>query len=219
WRLRTDYTRQQAPDLWLDSTYSFMLYHIMRSEIHEDAKVTIFIDYDADLQYEAPAELVYTGYTRWNGYNLHGSFTIPPNALPDVPTGMRVILNNNVNANLPSDEGCGVYTSGETEDYVVVIRSQQTNVNTVRSIGHYTVFPNPTEGRVTVSFTVLKGVEDAQISVTNMVGSEVMRKEIGALQGGSTYQEHMDLTGLSAGVYTVSLQAGDQRLIRKLVVQ
>jgi hypothetical protein len=218
-RMRTDYTRQLPSELWIDSTYTFSLYHIMRSPTHADAKVTIFIDFDADMQYDIPQELVYTGYTSANNFTITGNLTVASNALPDLLTGMRVILNNDVAPNLPSDEGCGVYESGETEDYVVIIRSPLTSVNTISNISHYTLFPNPTDGRFTVSYTTQKSLEDATVTITNVVGTKIYEQHYGRRQGSTTFHEELDLSDMASGVYFVELKADNQKMIRKIVIQ
>ncbi len=219
WRLRTDYTRQPSPDLWVDSTYSFTLYHILNSATHADAKVTIFIDFDADMHYDIPAERAFTGFTSASGYLLNGTVTIPHNALPDLPTGMRVILNNDIGANPASDSACGIYTSGETEDYVVVIRSPLTSVNNVKKIGHFNLFPNPNDGHFSISFSTGKHVENTKLTVTNVVGVKIIEKEYGKRETSSTFHEELNLSTVAKGVYFVELQADQERIVRKVVVQ
>lgn len=219
YRMRTDYTRQPSPELWIDSTYSFDLYHIMRSTIHADAKITVFVDFDADLQYDIPQELVYTGYTASNNYVISGSFTVPSNALPDIPTGMRVILNNDVGPNVPSDQACGAYESGETEDYVVIIRSPQTSVSDVRKMGHFNLFPNPTSGKFTVSYTTKEVIEEATLTVTNVMGAKILEQQLGKRAGNATYHDELDLSNRARGVYFVELKTDHERMTRKVVVQ
>lgn len=220
WRMRTDYTRLPMPELWVDSSYDFTLYHIISSSVHADAKVTIFIDFDADMHYDSPIERVYTGYTSASGYLLNGSIQVPHNALPDIPVGMRVIINNDVAPNSPSDDGCGNYYSGETEDYVVIIRSPLTSGLPIpKSIGHYSLFPNPTSGRFTVSFMTLKSIDEITVTVTNVLGEKIQEKSYGRHAGGATFQEPLNLSEAAKGVYFVELKADQEKIIKKIVVQ
>lgn len=218
WRMRTDYTQQTPPDLWIDSTYNFSLYHIMSSNNHADAKVTIFIDFDADKQYDIPAERVFTGYTSATNFNITGNITIAPNALPDLPVGMRVILNNDIGVNGPSDSACGTYISGETEDYVVIIRSPLTSVPSTNSIGYMNIFPNPTDGRFTISYKLGKQVNETQVRVTDVTGSVVWEQVYGQKTTG-TFSEQIDMEHLAKGVYFVELRADKEKMIRKIVLQ
>jgi len=219
WRRHTDYTNQPAPELWIDSTYQFSLYHIMRSATHQDAKVTIFIDFDADLEYDIPGELVYTGYTAATNFNIMGSLTIAHNALPDLPTGMRVILNNDVGPNLPSDIGCGEYTSGETEDYVVIIRSPLTGVSTVNNIGYMNLFPNPADDRFTLSYKMQHGVRQTTVTVADITGKKLWEQDYGGKGMGGTFSEQITLSGIAQGVYFVTLRADNETMVRKLIIK
>src|SRR5690606_25898083 len=95
-------------------------------------------------------ERLWTGFTTSTYFTVVDSITIPTYAIPGVLTGMRVILNNNTAPNVPSDSACGPYTSGETEDFVVMFHNPSnpywpTSVNNVSNISSFYVYPNPTD--------------------------------------------------------------------------
>jgi hypothetical protein len=220
YRLGTDYTPAAPPELWIDSTYTFSVYHIMRSVAHADAKVTLFIDFDADKVYEAN-ELVYTGYTGASNYVLVDSFRVPPIAVPNVPTGMRVILNNNTGPNVPSDSACGLYTSGETEDYMVIIRSALLGVQELKEgIRQVVVFPNPAKNHFTINYRTGGGaVSKVTLRVTDMTGVVVSENTYGTRSGNTVFSETIDMSNKARGIYFVELRTDDQRIVRKLVIQ
>ncbi len=217
---RQDYTDRQPIEIVRDSAYQFTVYHTMRSAIHGDAKITIFLDYNNDKEYNTPDERVYTGFTTIGNHTVIDNVVVPLTAIVDVPTGMRVILNNDIGPNVPSDEGCGTYTSGETEDYIVIFRKkvpQSINENTV-SLNGFGLHPNPTNGKFMVQFSSADKVSDLRVRVTNLTGQEVYSEDYGSHNGGFFSQE-LSIEGQPSGVYFVELQADGQQLIRKLILQ
>jgi hypothetical protein len=218
-RQRTDYTNVAQTNLWADSTYAVNVFHTMRASQHQNAKVTLFIDYDNDLQYDIPRERVLTGYSTANNWFLIGSVTIPHDSIiTDLPTGMRVIINEDMNPNSASDNGCGTYISGETEDYVVILRNQfSTGVNTASLVRDIALYPNPTTGRTLVTFRTSIPVKDVQLVVTDLTGRVLSQQ---SYDGSSTQvRAEVDLTGQARGVYFVEVRANGEKLVKKLVVQ
>jgi hypothetical protein len=226
-RGRTDYTGTTPPiELWADSTYDLEIYHILRAMNHKDARVTLFMDFDNDLKYEsAPgpglqSERVYSGYSGINSWFMTGQVTIPSQQIiTNVPTGMRLIINENVGPNIPSDEACGRYISGETEDYVVTFRKVggTQGVSGIGSLRSLSLYPNPTTGSATVAYSASKPVKELQITVTNMTGQVVLRQDFTA--PGREFQTTLDLSDRPRGFYFIELRADGEKLVRKLVVQ
>ncbi|MBS1589294.1 MAG: T9SS type A sorting domain-containing protein [Bacteroidetes bacterium] len=223
---RTDYTKLDTLHLWLDSTYQIMVYHTLRTGFHGDAKVTLFMDLNNNLKYDISNtvynEHIWTGFTTATYFTIIDSITIPHYAIPGVLTGMRLILNNNTGPNAPSDSACGPYTSGETEDYIVMFHDKSnpywpTGVKNIGNIADLYVYPNPTEGNFTVSFETKKAVEKATITVTNITGQQLMKRNIS--KPGTKFSENFNITHLAQGVYIVELNADNERQIRKLVVK
>lgn len=219
YRARTDYTRIPTPELWVDSTYEFIVYHITKSPVPANAKVTLFIDYNANMQYDIPQERVWTAYTGVGvgAFTATTNITIPPNVITNVPTGMRVIINNNTDPNVPSDEACGTYQSGETEDYVVIFRSPVTYVNTHKNIQWMNIFPNPTNGKFTVDLSMQKSVNELNIKVTHMTGQLVSAQQYRDVS--SQFSRELDLSALPRGVYIVEVTADNERQIGKVILK
>jgi len=220
YRSRTDYTKAGDVELWTNTTYPFLFYHIMRASVHHDAKITMFMDFNNDLQYNITptySERIFTGYATASNFTVTGNITIPPYAIPNVKTGMRVIINNNTDPNIPSDSACGPYTSGETEDFVVIFRDSSLSVPHTGNISQLYVYPNPTEGRFSITFTALKAVDQAVVTITNIMGQKIREIEYG--NAGREFTREIDLSGMAKGVYLVELRADNERLVRKVIVR
>jgi len=204
--------------LAIDSTYAVGVYHILRSRTHGDAKVTMFIDYNNNLRYDIPQERVWTGYTTATDWFITTLLTIPSTVIGGVPTGMRLIINNNVAPNVPSDSACGVYISGETQDYVVQFDNVwPTSVGTISGLENLEMYPNPTIGKFNVNFTANKTINKLQINVSNMTGQQVIQRSYTNTSG--QFNAELDMTDQPRGIYFVEFVADGERMIRKLVVR
>jgi hypothetical protein len=226
-RARTDYTKDSVIHMYLDSTYQLLVFHTMSSATHADAKVTLFIDLNSDGLYNITSnpftnERIWTGFTSSTYFTLVDSITVPTYGIPGVLTGMRLILNNNVAPNAPSDSACGPYNSGETEDYVVMLHNAANpwpplGVNNINNVNNFYVYPNPSNGRFYVRFDATRPVDEATLTVTNVTGQQVVGKQI--LNPGKKMLEEINISGLAPGVYMVELKADNERFVRKLIVK
>jgi len=214
---RTDYTDIDPIEIYTDSSYRFTVYHTMPVVQHGDAKVTIFMDFNNNHKYDIPSERIYTGFTNIGNHTLIDNVIVPRNAIVNVPTGMRVILNNNVGPNIPSDEACGPYLSGETEDYLLIFRQKGLGINDTKTLNGFSVHPNPTSGKFYVQFNTNADVSDVVVRVTNVTG-QLIQQYAYEYEGGMLYKE-INMTGNASGVYFVELEAGGEKLMTKLVLQ
>ncbi|HRO41951.1 MAG TPA: GEVED domain-containing protein [Flavipsychrobacter sp.] len=224
---RTDYTKDSMLHLFLDSSYQLLVYHTMSSATHADAKITLFMDINADGMYNITNnpftnERIWTGFTTSTYFTVVDSIVIPTYGIPGIPTGMRLILNNNTAPNKPSDSACGPYTSGETEDYVIMLHNPAnpwwpTTVNNVSNITNLYIYPNPTNGKFYVKFDATKHVDEATIIVTNVTGQQMVRKYFA--NPGKKLMEEIDLSNLARGVYMVEVKADSEKMVRKLIVR
>ncbi len=76
-------------------------------------------------------------------------------------------------------------------------------------------YPNPTSGQFTLEVS-LRNRADCELSVVDLLGAEVYHTRLKDLQIGSI---PIDLGKVTAGTYVVRLQAGEETLTRKVVVQ
>lgn len=216
----TDWTVVTTALLSADTTYDVSAYHVMKIGAHNDAKVTLFIDFDNNNVYDVPQERIWTGYTTAGLPYITGTVTIPDNVVTGVFTGMRLIVNENINPNVPSDEACGTYTSGETEDYVVKFFPKGTSPTGVGNLGllsDVALYPNPTSGRFNVVINAAAALKDLDLTISNLTGQKVAQYHYD--QVGRRFTTEMDLGSQPRGVYVVELRAGNEVVVRKLIVR
>ncbi|MEZ5017927.1 MAG: T9SS type A sorting domain-containing protein [Flavipsychrobacter sp.] len=216
---RTDYTDIKPLEFFTDSVYKFTVYHTLPVIQHGDAKITVFVDFNNNKQYDIPDERIFTGFTSVGGHTLVDKMQIPYNVITDVPTGMRFILNNEVGPNVPSDEACGGYASGETEDVMVIFRRRfpTTIGNVVGKLDGFGLYPNPTTGKFHVQFDTPNKIAEIKLRITNVTGQQVF--EATYTHNGGTFNQALSLEGKPSGVYFVEMQADGQKLLKKLIVE
>lgn len=216
----TDNTNADAP-IWLavDSTYNITVLHTIKSNNNQDAKITLFMDFNNNKQYDIPQERVWTGFSNSTSSYLTATVQIPADAVRNVVSGMRLIVNNDINANVPSDEACGTYTSGETEDYTVEFKNWwELSVGNVNGgDADMQLYPNPTTGKFTVSAQLPSLTDGLELSITDVNGRLISVYEY--KPNSKAFQTELNMSGKTAGIYFVTLKAGAEKIVRKLIVQ
>lgn len=203
-------------DLWADSTYETDIYYIMRHNFHADARITLFMDFDNNHQYDVPQERVLTT-TAGTGSYISANITIPHSVFEGVPTGMRLIVNNNVLPNVPSDNACGTYTSGETMDFLVKFNIARVGIDNITSLQNFMLYPNPANNKLQVEFNTLQPIKNLQLRITDMVGRDVLAHSYANLSG--QFKTVLDVSGINTGIYFVEIIADGEKMIRKLVIE
>lgn len=221
-RRRTDYTDIPTIMMNADGSYRLSVYHTQRNATHRDARVTVFIDYNNDLHYDAAAlptsERVYSAVTSPVNFYLDTIIKIPNAVIPNVPTGLRIILNEDLDPNAPANLGCGPYVSGETEDYVVQFRRTPSGVGGVKSFEEVSLYPNPTSGRFTIHAGAAAAMDKVTLQVTTITGQVLLQKSYAGI--GAQFMEELDLGNAAKGIYFVALRSADgSRAVRKLIVR
>lgn len=218
-RKRTDHTDDTPMILDVDSTYNLVVYHTQRSIEHADAKITIFMDFNNNKQYDVPYERVFTGYTGIGNFTIADNVTIPSTVITGLETGLRVVLNNDLAPNIPSDEACGPYSSGETEDYIVRFERRlfPAGVNATNAISSFGMYPNPTKGKFVLQFASAAAFDNVDVTIANITGQLVYNNTY--KHNGGQFSQEINLTELPRGVYMVTLAAGGEKQIQKLVIE
>jgi uncharacterized membrane protein len=78
------------------------------------------------------------------------------------------------------------------------------------------VYPNPADDRLTLSFRK-QTAGDLNIHLTDLSGKVAYDETLRAFSG--AYYKRIDLSGIAVGTYTLSLEQGDARMTRKVIVR
>ncbi len=216
---RSDYTGAGVMDLFADSTYNLSIYHIIKHGQHSDAKVTVFIDYNNNQVYDIPGERVFSGISSTANYYLNGSIQTPVSPAINVGTGLRIVLNNDISNNPASDNGVGIYTSGETEDYLVRFKYKPifpAGVDQISAIQQVGVYPNPTSGLVYVGLTIREAI-DFNLAILSVTGATLQEKSFSAGKG--NFVTELDMSGFAKGTYMLKISSKQGNFVRRVVVE
>ena len=177
------------------------------------------MDFNNNFAYDIPDERVWTAFTSASDWYINSSITIPHDVITEVPTGMRLILNDNTAPNIPSDDACGGYTSGETNDFTVKFHygPVPAEVGNIGNVQNLTVYPNPTTGKFTVEFIANNIVKDLKITVSNITGQQVLQRSYNNTNG--QFSTQLDMSDQPRGVYFIEFAADGEKMIQKLIVK
>lgn len=82
--------------------------------------------------------------------------------------------------------------------------------------GDVSVFPNPSKGEFTIDMNLITS-SDITVRVENMLGAIVYESTPGIVHG--AYSENITLGNAPAGMYFVRVLAGEQQLVKKIIVE
>jgi hypothetical protein len=111
-------------------------------------------------------------------------------------------------ATLPGN--CGLYTSGETEDYCVKIKASNASLIELENT-ELTIYPNPSNGTVYLTTT---SNEEIRIQVISLAGQVVKEQQM------NTATMLLDLNSLANGIYTIHgvTATGSASKVKKLIL-
>ncbi len=152
----------------------------------------------------------------WNGNGIfenselafsgNGSAAITGNIVPPVSADTGITRMRVAAAALQQPVECGDGGLGEVEDYCVRIKPRSfAGFDNQAEASLVLVYPNPTEGAVTVSFPQ-KGVNG--IYLTDMTGKAIVSISL----TGAEEQVQWDVRGLASGIYLIHFQVSDNSL-------
>jgi len=96
-----------------------------------------------------------------------------------------------------------------------VVLYSPTGVSDLNSLG-FEVFPNPTDGKFTVSFNTRSAI-NVDMVIFNSLGSTVYSEK--GLQISGQFNKVIDFTGKASGIYYIRVQTEEGSLVRKLVIR
>ena len=77
------------------------------------------------------------------------------------------------------------------------------------------IYPNPSDGNIKLSWNA-SGTQKMQLSITNDIGAIIYSENF--LMNSSS-EKQIDLSGYPAGIYFVSLQNGNGKIVKKIIVE
>ncbi len=78
------------------------------------------------------------------------------------------------------------------------------------------VYPNPNDGAFTIRFESDEDVKTT-ITVTDANGKKVFEEKLGKFSG--SYEKEVDLKKFGSGMYTITIQSGDNETVQKVMIQ
>ncbi len=172
----------------------------------------VFIDYDNNGDFIGEGEMVLSEGSK---DVVSGTITIPDDAVFG-KTRMRIMMQRG-----ETPDPCEDISYGEVEDYSINIKPIIVGVDQQKLVsgpkpGLY-VYPNPTNGKVTLSINPLNETI-LHIDLVNAAGQVVKQKQL--YSQGAEFTEQLDLTDLPNGMYYVILktqmgQFSQARIIKK----
>jgi len=136
---------------------------------------------------------------------------VDPNSI-NLFLGQSNDINNKDTTNLmPTLAGQPLYSDVWTE-YEVRVTGSPTSIQ-AGVLGEVSVAPNPAWGQATLHYTLHRS-SDLTVRVLALSGAEVQTYKLGGRPAG---EYTLDLA-LPAGVYLIQVEAGQERLLQKLVV-
>jgi len=79
------------------------------------------------------------------------------------------------------------------------------------------VFPNPFSDQTTLQFS-LNQASNASMAVRNLIGQQIMNVDFGTMQAGE-HNRVLDFSGITAGVYLISLNAGEETTTMRVTLK
>lgn len=107
-------------------------------------------------------------------------------------------------------------TSDMAIDDVTVFNNPMSSVKSAETLHDLNVYPNPTDGLVTVELDLVTST-DLELQIITMLGKTVVSEQFGALSGNQT--RVLDLSEFASGVYLVKVGDGQEASVKKLLLQ
>jgi hypothetical protein len=90
-------------------------------------------------------------------------------------------------------------------------------IQEVSTISGVNIFPNPASSQANIEMT-LGSTQNVSLHVYNMIGQDVYAKNYGSLNAGA-HNFTINTSSYTSGIYFISIQSGDSKLTRKLIVE
>lgn len=171
---------------------------------------SVWIDFNGNGSFDDAGEQV---VNRLGTESFTEQIQIPASAVIGT-TRMRVAMKRD-----EAPTSCETFGLGEVEDYSVNISTNNARLgngnlnfnNQKVSLFDFSVYPSPTDGLINIA---LSDFEKGTISIFNQIGQVVLTEKFE-----DTNLVSFDLKGQSSGLYIVMVESGDERILKRVVVE
>jgi len=140
---------------------------------------------------------------------------------------MSPTTNNKIHMVYQADEniGCAVTDQANWSDnriyYTYVLKSEIGSevfgINDNENAVSMNIYPNPSNDYTYIDLNLTK-TSNVTVTVTNMVGQQMISKDFGKLASGNRNLA-IAVSQLNPGVYFFTIQAGNERITKKIIVE
>lgn len=198
------------PSLAVTDNFGLGQIYNVRVLVNSNAYIGMWIDYNQNGIYEA-TEYTLVANNQTAGTPADAFFTIPQTAVLG-ETGMRIRARD---ISFSSTDACTIFSSGETQDYVITIDNSVGLKGKAAKASLY-IAPNPANQNITISGRGLDG-NQAEITIYSINGAIVKSEMLNVTAG--TISGNIDVNNLSQGVYQISIKGNNSILNQKLIIQ
>lgn len=116
-----------------------------------------------------------------------------------------------------------IMSTGAEEDFTLVVVTEnydaanegKTKMVFEHKTNEMNVYPNPNDGSFTIRFESDEDVKTT-ITVTDANGKKVFEEKLGKFSG--SYEKEVDLKKFGSGMYTITIQRGDNETVQKVMI-
>jgi len=83
-------------------------------------------------------------------------------------------------------------------------------------LSNFALYPNPNNGSFTVQFDSVSSTNEVKISVNDMRGRQIYVKNY---QNTGLFNEEVQLNNVQSGIYLVTVEDGNRKEVKKIVVE
>jgi PKD repeat protein len=116
----------------------------------------------------------------------------------------------------------GIYTvkltvsNGSCSDSATqLVNTLSLGINDINTLSSATVYPNPARDMITLSVNSTSNVDGCHLAISNILGQNVYGKDVDLTGGNDRFD--INVSGLSSGVYIISVQNGKNMVTSKFV--
>ncbi|MBD2714196.1 T9SS type A sorting domain-containing protein [Microvirga sp. STR05] len=157
----------------------------------------VYIDYNQDGDFLDSGETVVSRAGTSSATTLSSTFTVPATA-KNGKTRLRVVMSD-----ASATSSCGSFSYGETEDYSITISGGTARTSARLASADYGVYPNPATNVLNIAVPADHDATAVSVRVYDMRGAEQRQLRYSG-------EGQLDISGLSKGIYMVTITDGQQ---------